>query len=344
LKSLSPVARAALAAAWIVILFFSLGLPAAAQQGELEKARSLISAGEFDAGIKLLEGYIATVKDIASRRKSIAEAYYLIAKIYFSVGEDEKSDENLAAAFTAYPGFAAEEANAAFRVRVERSRALAAQRQREEQAEAGAKTAKSAGAARNTFRFKVLGALCFNDSSRTSAFGQTVSSFYRINPALGVGAEFGSGLVLDVEIWLLPKGADFSFDYPVPGESYTESVSVHIYRWEISLPVLVKLYVLPADAGIRPFILAGGEIAQVTWNLLDGEWGGVTQDAHGLSKQVDYGLVLGAGADFRLGARTSLFLEGRLHLGLADLDNGSDYYGPAASKPYFLGIFAGIKF
>ncbi|MCX6560522.1 MAG: outer membrane beta-barrel protein [Candidatus Aminicenantes bacterium] len=344
MKSQGSVRRTALAAVSIAVLFLSLARPAAAQQSELEKAKTLINAGEFDAGIKLLEGYIATIKDIASRRKSIAEAYYLIAKIYFSVGEDDKSDENLAAAFAAFPGFMAEETNAAFRIRAERGRALAAQRQREEQAAAAANGAKSGGKGSAAFRFKVLGAYCFCDSSRTTAFGQKVSSYYRVAPAIGVGAEFGSSLVLDVEIWLLPKGGNFTFSYPAAGESYSEAVDVYVFRWEISLPVLAKLYVLPADSRIRPFVLGGGEIAQVTWNVLEGYWGDIQQKRQTLSKQMDYGLIFGAGADFRLGARISLFLEGRLHLGLAELDNGGDYYGPAPSKPYMLGIFTGIKF
>ncbi len=339
-----PVRRTALAAIWIAVLFLFLTRPADAQQSELDKAKTLINAGEFDAGIKLLEGYIATIKDIAGRRKSIAEAYYLIAKIYFSVGEDDKSDENLAAAFAAFPGFTTEETNAAFRIRAERGRALAAQRQREEQEAAEANGAKTGDKGSTAFRFKVLGAYCFCDSSRTAAWGQKVSSYYRVAPAIGVGAEFGSNLVLDVEIWLQPKGGNFAFDYPVAGENTFEAVDVYVFRWEISLPVLAKLYVRPAESRIRPFVLGGGEIAQVTWNVLEGYWGDVQQKRQTLSKQVDYGLIFGAGADFRLGARISVFLEGRFHLGLAELDNGGDYYGPASSKPYMLGVFTGIKF
>lgn len=247
--------------------------------------------------------------------------------------------------------FEVEEPNVAFRVRVERIRALTAQRQREEKAEAEAETAKrvedakaSAGNAQKSLRFKVLGAFCFGDSGETSAFGQSVSSFYSINLALGVGLEFGAGLVLDIEIWLIPKGANFNFDIPDVGDSFAQPVYVYINRWEISLPIMAKLYVSPAEAKLRPFILGGFEIAKVTWNVIGGTWSGVVQSSHGLSKPVDYGLILGGGTDFGLGARTSVFLEGRLQLGLVKLDNGSDFYGPAASKPYLLGIFAGIKF
>lgn len=352
-SSVSGPRTSLLIIALVLTWTFSLGMPAAAQQSELQKARDLINSGEYEAGIKLLEGTIAGIKGRVDQKPYTAEAYYLLAKIYFSVGEEEKSDENLMLAFTAYPEFSIEEPNIAFRVRVERVQTRLAELRKEEKAAAAAERAKlveeakasaAGGKSQKLFHLKVIGALCTSDSAETQFEGLSVSSFFAFEPAGGLGFEFGRRLALDVEMILIPKIVQFQYDIPAAGETPSQRVTITIYRWEISLPILAKFYILPVESKLRPYVLGGIHIAKVTWAVIDLWRDDIFQSGHGLTKQMDYGFILGGGADIGLGKGFSLFIEGRVQLDLVKLDNGPSYYGPDAARTYLLGGFAGIKF
>jgi len=92
--------------------------PGLGQANPLPKARQLIREGEYQSAIKLLEDYIGKIKQVLFQKKRVAEAYYIIAKIYYVVGEDNNTDINLKRVFENYPGFSIEESDMAFLARV----------------------------------------------------------------------------------------------------------------------------------------------------------------------------------------------------------------------------------
>jgi len=88
----------------------------------LTKARRLYQEGDYEGSIKLLSDFIEKLKAMVEQKKNVAEAFYLLAKIYFEVGDDTKVDENLGKVFETYPTFKKEETNFGFRDRVEKAR------------------------------------------------------------------------------------------------------------------------------------------------------------------------------------------------------------------------------
>jgi len=86
----------------------------------LLKARRLYQEGDYEGSIKLLSDFIAKLKAMVEQKRNVAEAFYLMAKIYFEVGDDVKVDENLRKVFETYPAFSKEERNLAFKDRVEK--------------------------------------------------------------------------------------------------------------------------------------------------------------------------------------------------------------------------------
>ncbi len=97
---------------------------AKAQQEEdlLIKARRLYQEGDYEGSIKMLSDFIEKLKAMVEQKKNVAEAFYLLAKIYFEVGDDAKVEENLRKVFETYPTFKKEETNFGFRDRVEKAR------------------------------------------------------------------------------------------------------------------------------------------------------------------------------------------------------------------------------
>ncbi|NIM14081.1 MAG: hypothetical protein GTO45_18720 [Candidatus Aminicenantes bacterium] len=88
----------------------------------LLKARRLYQEGDYEGSIKLLSDFIQKLKAMVEQKKNVAEAFYLLAKIYYEVGDDTKVDENLEKVFETFPAFTAEEANPGFKERVEKIR------------------------------------------------------------------------------------------------------------------------------------------------------------------------------------------------------------------------------
>jgi tetratricopeptide (TPR) repeat protein len=105
-----------------IFLWFALGAGLSwsgqGRDNPLSKARQLIKEGEYQGAIKMLEDYIGKIKQVLFQKKRIAEAYYIIAKIYYIVGEDNNTDINLKRVFETYPGFSIEESDMAFLARV----------------------------------------------------------------------------------------------------------------------------------------------------------------------------------------------------------------------------------
>ncbi|MCP5104458.1 MAG: hypothetical protein GY950_13815 [bacterium] len=95
----------------------------AQEKDQLTKARKLYEEGDYEESIKLLSDFIQKLKAMVEQKKNVAEAFYLLAKIYFEVGDDTKVGTNLKKVFETYPGFKKEEANFGFKERVEKARA-----------------------------------------------------------------------------------------------------------------------------------------------------------------------------------------------------------------------------
>ena len=92
------------------------------ESDELLKARRMYQQGDYEGAINLLVNFIDKLKAIVAQKKNVAEAFYLLAKVYYTVGEDQKVDENLAKVFETYPAFQKEETDLEFRDRVEKKR------------------------------------------------------------------------------------------------------------------------------------------------------------------------------------------------------------------------------
>lgn len=108
-----------------LFLFFIFSADfAAAQQEEdvLLKARRLYQTGDYEGSIKLLSDFISKLRAMVEQKKNVAEAFYLLAKIYYEVGDDTKVNENLRKCFDTYPAFTMEETNLGFKDRVNKIR------------------------------------------------------------------------------------------------------------------------------------------------------------------------------------------------------------------------------
>ncbi len=109
------------------IFFIGTADFAAAQETQKEKdvltkAQKLYQEGDYEGSITLLSDFIQKLRAMVEQKKNVAEAFYLLAKIYFEVGDDTKVEENLKKVFETYPAFTKEESNFAFKERVETAR------------------------------------------------------------------------------------------------------------------------------------------------------------------------------------------------------------------------------
>lgn len=79
---------------------------------------------------------------IAAQKKNIAEAYYIMAKIYFIVGDEENSETNLRKTFENFPAFTIDEPDLAFRDRAEKARIVIQEEQKGKEGEKALETEK----------------------------------------------------------------------------------------------------------------------------------------------------------------------------------------------------------
>ncbi len=75
----------------------------------LLKARMLVKKGDFDGAIKELYEVIEKLKVIASQKRNLAEAYYLLARVYNIVQMESECKYHLKMALKIYPDFTIEE-------------------------------------------------------------------------------------------------------------------------------------------------------------------------------------------------------------------------------------------
>ena len=107
----------------IIFIWFCLvgefGFAQQSDKSPLLMARMLAEEGDYIDAIKILNDYINEIKDKKSENQNLNEAYYLFAKIYYMVGEDELCDKNLKQIYINNPEFQKEEADFAFKERLE---------------------------------------------------------------------------------------------------------------------------------------------------------------------------------------------------------------------------------
>lgn len=97
---------------------FSLGQ----EEDTLVKAQKLYQSGDYEGAIKTLSDFITKLRAMVEQKKNVSQAFYMLAKIYFEVGDDAKVDENLRKVFETFPAFKSDESNFSFKERVEKVR------------------------------------------------------------------------------------------------------------------------------------------------------------------------------------------------------------------------------
>jgi hypothetical protein len=89
----------------------------------LTRAQDLLSQGKYDEAVIVIQGYINETKDKTDQKANLAAAWYLLAKIFYEVGDDTKCDEALLAVYATHPGFDQAEPNFGLRERITKVKA-----------------------------------------------------------------------------------------------------------------------------------------------------------------------------------------------------------------------------
>lgn len=114
----------------IIALVFFVGVSItsnyafASEEDNLLKARRLYKEGDYEGAVQILSDFIGKLEAIVAQKKNVAEAFYLMAKVYYTVGDDRKVDENLKKVFETFPTFNYDEADYDFKNRVETAKKL----------------------------------------------------------------------------------------------------------------------------------------------------------------------------------------------------------------------------
>ncbi len=114
----------------IVALIFFVGVSVtanysfASEEDNLLKARRLYQEGDYEGAVKILNEFVENLRAIVAQKKNVAEAFYLMARVYYTVGDDRKVDENLIKVFETFPAFTYDEADYDFKNRVDTAKKL----------------------------------------------------------------------------------------------------------------------------------------------------------------------------------------------------------------------------
>ncbi|MCX6556162.1 MAG: SUMF1/EgtB/PvdO family nonheme iron enzyme, partial [Candidatus Aminicenantes bacterium] len=92
------------------------------EENPLLKAQGLYKQGDFIDAVKVLEVFIEKNKNNETEQKRLAEANYLLAKMYYEAGDDSQVEMNLAKALQADRGVGRDEAVESFKSIVDRLR------------------------------------------------------------------------------------------------------------------------------------------------------------------------------------------------------------------------------
>lgn len=84
----------------------------------LLKARKYYQQGNYDESVKVLQKFIENLQAIVEQKKNVAEAFYLLAKVYYTVGEDAEVEKNLKKVYETFPSFSKEENDIEFQKRI----------------------------------------------------------------------------------------------------------------------------------------------------------------------------------------------------------------------------------
>lgn len=103
-----------------VFFLFSQNPVHAAPQDSIQKAKQFYDDMDYDASITELNRFINANKTNEAKYPELSKAYYLLAKIYFEVGEDFKIvDKHLHQVFTYSHNFKTDEVNPDFKARTQ---------------------------------------------------------------------------------------------------------------------------------------------------------------------------------------------------------------------------------
>jgi opacity protein-like surface antigen len=125
----------------------------------------------------------------------------------------------------------------------------------------------------------------------------------------GIGIEFDLTYrtLLEIDVLYFQKGG--LLDFPDSKEKYILNAG--------SVPILIRSKI---SHGTSPFLIGGVEISSVL-SYKAKQNGGEAVDLENTILRIDYGLVAGAGIEFKLQEELYLFFEMRGHYGLRNLFN-----------------------
>ncbi|CAN5443982.1 hypothetical protein BH23BAC3_BH23BAC3_14950 [soil metagenome] len=152
-----------------------------------------------------------------------------------------------------------------------------------------------------------------------------------------------AGLVLDFSFPLMPVGIESGIYYSQKGAQISEDGMTATWKLDyVEVPILAKISVGPPGP-FSPHIVVGPYAAYNINSELDVSAGSasVIEDFSEFTSDIDFGGVIGVGADFSLGV-TKLNIQARYSRGLLDVnDNGFEDEGEHNSV---FSISAGIMF
>lgn len=152
-----------------------------------------------------------------------------------------------------------------------------------------------------------------------------------------------AGLVLDFSFPMLPVGIESGIYYSQKGAEVSEAGATATLQLDyVEVPVLAKINFGPPGP-FSPHVVVGPYAAYNINSEFDVSAGSasVTEDFSEFTSDIDFGGVIGVGADFSMGV-TKLNLQARYSRGLIDInDNGLDGEGEYNSV---FSISAGIMF
>ena len=178
--------------------------------------------------------------------------------------------------------------------------------------------------------FRIFGGLSISDITHSDVPEMDPDRFKQPKTGLvaGLGYEFGTRLGVEFDVLYFQKGVVYEGSFSEAIAGFNGNFKGKAFIEELSALVLAKLRL---RAGPAPYILGGGEFAYILKCKGKYEFNNITenQSQSGTEEytvgvnRIDYGLVFGLGLELQTGP-VSLFLEGRYHLGLADIAGTDD--------------------
>ena len=95
---------------FVFFIYFTLTANMAPQKDEdiLLKTRMLIQDGDFEGAVNELNDVVKKLKTLRSQKRDLAEAYYLLARVYKIIQMENKYIYHLNMAFEIYPNLSME--------------------------------------------------------------------------------------------------------------------------------------------------------------------------------------------------------------------------------------------